>query len=360
MLADGHAITVGDAKKKMQSVQRFFTSVRSALPDGFEFLVMSLSPAIVLWTVDPASFVSGWNEGRSGLLFASFFVALEWYDGRKELQIKSGRRVASAWLLAASLLTFYYLVVFFGSLNDLIGKTGIWLGLPEMPKMFSWVSMWEHLIFAAYVSAIFVSAYGASRFVSMVTPVAYLLGMAVIFFLDAAFPYASLGPMQAVVHGIVPIVVLLLGVSGIRAIWQPESSRLFIFVTRDGIQWFKGALDFFWPCVGVHSMIIFFMIITVLVAKIDAPRSRKALYSIAGALGTFSVNVIRIYLISYYVATEGVSKARVFHEFAGEVMFMAWAVIYLLAVVKVEDLIYARSAVRNSTLQMVGTDKRAE
>ena len=318
------------------------------LPSGFEFLLMSLTPIIVLWLIAPGSFISGWNEGRSGLLFAAFFVILEWYDGRKEFHRQLEKRVLIKWLLAASFLASYYIAVFLMGLNDLIAKAGISLGLPEMPKMFSWVSMWEHLVFVLYLLAVFLSAYGPSELIKMVTPVAYLSGMAIILLLDAAFPYASLGPMQAVVHVIVPIVVFLLGLSGIKAIWHPESSRLFIFVMREGIQWFKGALDFFWPCVGVHSMIIFFMIITVLVAKIDAPRLRKVLYSAAGGLGTFSINLFRIYLVSYYVATEGISKAKAFHESAGEIMFMAWAVAFLLTVVKIEDLIYAKTSTKSS------------
>ncbi len=329
-------------------LSRFFEKVKVTLPSGFAFLLMSLTPVAILWVIAPASFISGWNEGRSGLLFAAFFVVLEWYDGRKEFHRRLDKRVSTIWLFAASSLVLYYIAVFFMGLNDTIARIGILLGLPEMPNMFSWVAMWEHLVFVLYLLVLFLSAYGASKLVRMITPIAYLLGMAIIFFLDAAFPYASLGPLQAVVHVIVPIDVSLLGLSGIKAIWHPESSRLFIFVTREGVEWFKGALDFFWPCVGVHSMIIFFMIITVLVAKIDAPRKRKVLYSAAGALGTFSVNVFRIYLVSYFVATEGVARAKAFHESAGEILFMVWAVLFLLIVVKIEDLIYARQATKSS------------
>ncbi len=335
-----------------RDLNKLFKKAKETLPSGFEFLLMSLTPVIILWAIAPASFVSGWNEGRSGLLFAAFFVILEWYDARRELQMRLNRKTMAVWLLSACSLALYYATVFLMGLNDLIAKTGILLGLPEMPKMFSWISMWEHLIFALYLLALFLSAYEASRLVRMITPIAYLLGMAIILLLDAAFPYASLGPLQAVVHVIVPIVVSLLSLSGIKAIWYPESSRLFIFVTKEGTQWFKGALDFFWPCVGVHSMIIFFMIITVLIAKIDAPRRRKLLYSAAGALGTFSVNVFRIYLVSYYVAIEGVSKAIAFHESAGEIMFMVWAVVFLLTVVKVEGLIYTKALTKRSAEKM--------
>jgi len=332
-----------------------FGKMKRVLPSGFEFLLVTLTPVMILWVIVPGSFIAGWNEGRSGLLFTAFFVILEWYDGKTELQRRLDKRVLVVWLCAVTFLAWYYAAVFLMGLNDSIAKAGIQLGLPDMPSMFSWVSMWEHLVFVSYLLAVFLSAYGPSKLVRMIAPVAYLLGMAIILLLDAAFPYASLGPMQAVVHVIVPIVVSLLSLSGIKATWYPESSRLFVFVTGEGILRFKGALDFFWPCVGVHSMIIFSMMIVVLVAKIDAPRLRKALYSAAGGLGTFSVNLLRIYLVSYYVATEGIDKAKAFHESAGEIMFMAWAVVFLLTVVKIEDLICAKTSARRSAEGMIET-----
>ena len=317
--------------------------IRAALGQGLGLLVAVWVPVLVLLAIDPPSFISGWNEGRSGLLFASFFVAMEWYDTRKAIQARWNKRVVAAWFISALLLAFYYAGVFYLNLNGGIAQMGVQLGLPEMPKMFSWVAMWEHLIFLTYVLALFLSAYGLPSFLKMITPVVYLLGMTIIFFLDAAFPYGSLGPLQAIVLLIVPNVMFLLNFSQIKTIWQPEMSRLYIFTKVEGVEWFKGAVDFFWPCVGVHSMLIFFMIIAVLVAKVDASRARKIVYSVVGAIGTFFVNVLRIYLVCYYIATEGLSKAIAFHESAGEVIFMTWAVLYLLAVVKIEDLIYSRS-----------------
>jgi len=318
---------------------------------------MSLTPILLLVMVDPASFISGWNEGRSGLLFAAFFIVIEWYDARRGLRPRRDRNVAIFWVLGALLVAFYYFGVFFLNLNSVVAEAGIRLGLPEMPKMFSWVTMWEHVVFVSYILILFISAYGLESVLKMITPVAYLSGMALMFLLDAAFPYDSLGPMQAIVLVIVPIVASMLGLSGIKTVWQPESSRLYIFLTKEGVESFKGAVDFFWPCVGVHSMIIFFMIIAVMIAKIDALRMRKIWYSIIGALGTFSVNLFRIYFICYLIATEGVGKAKAFHESAGEILFMSWAVLYLLVVVKAEDIIYSRSAIALASTEARPADK---
>lgn len=314
----------------------------STLSGGFEFLIAALTPVLLLLAIDPNSFISGWNEGRSGLLFASFFIILEWYDARKQLQMRKEKHVFIVWLLCGSLLVLYYFGIFFLNLNNTIGQIGTQLGLPEMPKMYSWVTMWEHLVFLTYILVLFVSAYGWKNLLKMMAPAAYLSGMGLMFLLDAAFPYASLGPMQAIVLVIVPMVVSLLGFSGIRTIWQPESSTLHIFLVREGVETFKGSVSFYWPCVGVQSMIIFFMIILVMIAKLDASRRRKTFYALIGAIGTFLLNLFRIYIICYLIATEGVSKARAFHESAGEILFMAWAVLYLLAVVKVEDIIYSK------------------
>ncbi len=321
----------------------FLRRIVAVLSGGFEFLIAALIPVLILLAIDPASFIAGWNEGRSGLLFASFFIIIEWYDARKQLRMRKEERVVIIWLLCGFLLGLYYFWIFLLNLNNTLGQIGIRLGLPEMPQMYSWVTMWEHLVFLAYILVLFVSAYGWKNLLKMMAPIAYLSGMGLMFLLDAAFPYDSLGPMQAIVLVIVPMVVSFLGLSGIGTIWQPESSTLHIFLIRDNIETFKGSVSFYWPCVGVQSMIIFFMIILVMIAKLDASRRRKALYALIGAIGTFLINLFRIYFICYLIATEGVNQARSFHESAGEILFMSWAVLYLLIVVKVEDIIYSKS-----------------
>ena len=61
------------------------------------------------------------------------------------------------------------------------------------------------------------------------------------------------------------------------------------------------------------------------------------MYTIIGAVGTFFINVIRIFLIIYYGAFINVNL-RLFHETIGEVLFIIWIVIFILAVTEWESL----------------------
>jgi len=253
------------------------------------------------------------------------------------------RKLMSMWATSLIALSVYYLGVSVFGLREVLEEVGRTCGLPNMPRMFSWVSALEFTVFGLYVFAIFASSYGIAGLRSYLTPIAYLFGMAFIFILDAAFPYGQLGPLQAIVLALVPPVVFLLTLLGVTTVWQPAAARLYIYQRSDGTLIPRGALDFYWPCVGVHSMIIFLLIIVVLVAKLEAPRGRKIVYALVGALGTVLTNVIRIFAISFYLAIYGVERAKAFHEMAGEVIFLIWVILFLLSTVKIEDWLIART-----------------
>jgi thaumarchaeosortase len=74
--------------------------------------------------------------------------------------------------------------------------------------------------------------------------------------------------------------------------------------------------------------------------KLDAPRRRKLLYLVVGAIGTFFINIFRIFLIAYYVAFISMDL-KIFHEDIGEFLFLAWVVVFLFAIVKVESILSA-------------------
>ncbi len=91
-------------------------------------------------------------------------------------------------------------------------------------------------------------------------------------------------------------------------------------------------------------MIIFGLIIVVLVAKLEAPRLRKVIYAIGGAVGTVAVNILRIFAISYTLAIYGMEKAKAFHENFGEILFLVWIVLFLVIAIRIEDCLCAKDA----------------
>ncbi|MFH0848913.1 MAG: exosortase/archaeosortase family protein [archaeon] len=332
--------------------QRIRDQSSTLLTRDLVVLLMILLPPIVLAIVDPDSFVAGWNEGRGGLLFAVFFAAIEWYDLRQD-HVSLTRREYAVWGGSLVSLALFYVGIMGLGLRDALATSGRVLGLPDMPSMFSWISALEFIVFGLYTAAILVSSYGLKSLKKYVTPIAYLFGMAVIFLLDAAFPYDQLGPLQSVVLILVPPVLFFLNLLNVSTTWRPTIARLYIYRREDTLLVFRGALDFYWPCVGVHSMIIFLLIIIVMIAKLDAPKNRKIMYSAVGAIGTVLTNITRIFAVSYYVAIYGIEKARAFHESIGEIMFLVWVILFLVVAIKVEDWLVSRAS--NQNIAMVVT-----
>jgi len=88
--------------------------------------------------------------------------------------------------------------------------------------------------------------------------------------------------------------------------------------------------------------------------KLQTSVRRKLVYAALGAVGTFFVNIVRIFLIIYYGAFIDVNL-RMFHESVGEVLFTIWIVIYLLTVTAIE----ARTARRLKPLAGVDLTPRS-
>ena len=97
-------------------------------------------------------------------------------------------------------------------------------------------------------------------------------------------------------------------------------------------------LQVFWPSAGVHSIIIYSLVMGAFLLKMNIARNRKAIYFGLGILGTMGVNVIRIFALSVYAlkVTTNAQQWEEFHSVAGEIMFLPWLFIFLLVVMTIE------------------------
>lgn len=315
--------------------------IPSALKREDGILLLSISPIIALIIVDFNSFVLGWNEGRGPILFGLLFLFLEWREARSRLSLNlKGLRKAS-WITFFSTLTLYYMLVYIAGLQDVIRGIGYRIGVPEAPYLLSWTRLWEYIVVAVSLAGMLASAYTTRALGQVITPTVYFFGMAAILGLDAAFPYQSLGPLTSVVPIIVGIIVGLLSFSGVAVSSNPLSPVDPPWVYSQGNLLLIGGvkrsvlLEINWPCIGVMSMLIYMLVLFILMVKMEAPMKRKALYGMIGAVGTFSVNILRIFLITLAVAYTTIDL-RVFHESIGEILFVIWIVSYLAVVIYVE------------------------
>jgi|YelNatPaOPRAMG01_1025707.scaffolds.fasta_scaffold23978_2 thaumarchaeosortase len=307
-------------------------------------LLASLLPLLALCIYDPESFRLAWNEGRGGLMFVAFFVVFEWILEGGALRKGPTKGGLAAYIgLLASISAFYAARYSLG-LGELLASAAEGLGIPGV---LNWIWMWEYIAFSLYLIGVVAALFGPGALRSICAGPIYGLGMASILLLDALFPYESIGPLHSMALAIVGIVVALAPLAGIRLVDAPSMN-----VPRPSLRysgnslWVWGRDGFIilginWPCVGVLSMLIYSLIIAVMMIKLDAPLRRKIAYAALGAIGTFAINVLRIFSIVYYTAHISID-VKIFHELIGEALFLAWVSAFLALVVAVEGGIAKR------------------
>ena len=283
------------------------------------------SPILFAMVAYPDSISWSWNEGRGGYLFALIFVVAE-LIGLK-IVISKKRLLA---VIPMAILTIAYLASLEYGLREYIIESA---ELFDVQLIYSWTWMWDFVVMAIFVVAA-LSIFFGKRWIRIAPagPI-FLTGTAIILSLDAFFPYDTLGPLQYVVPYFVQ-----------ANVWLVTVLDLGTAVARDNVMFLRGdhgsmALQVFWPSAGVHSIIIFSLVIGAFMLKLNIPRNRKAVYFILGIIGTVIVNLIRIFSLSWYalkVTTDPVAWEE-YHKIAGEIMFLPWLFAFILIVILIES-----------------------
>ena len=283
------------------------------------------SPILFAMIAYPDSISWSWNEGRGGYLFALIFVIAE-LVGLKI--IISKKRLLS--VIPLAVLTIAYLASLEFGLREYIIESAKPF---DVQLIDSWTWMWDFVVMAIFIVVALTIFFG-KRWIR-IAPAApiFLTGTAIILSLDAFFPYDTLGPLQYIVPYFVQ-----------ANVWLVTALDLGTAVARDNVMFLRGdhgsmALQVFWPSAGVHSIIIFSLVIGAFMLKLNIPRNRKAVYFIIGIIGTIIVNLIRIFSLSWYalkVTTDPVAWEE-YHKIAGEIMFLPWLFAFILVVIVIES-----------------------
>ena len=283
------------------------------------------SPILFAMIAYPDTIAWSWNEGRGGYLFGLVFIAAE-LVGLKI--VISKKRILAVLPMAA--LTIAYLVSLEFGLREFIVASAV---LYDVQLIDSWTWMWDFIVMSIFtVTAL--SVFFGKRWIRIAPagPI-FLTGTAIILSLDAFFPYDTLGPLQYIVPYFVQ-----------ANVWLITVLDLGTAIARDNIMFLRGdhgsmALQVFWPSAGVHSIIIFSLVIGAFMLKLNIPRRRKAMYFVLGIIGTVTVNLIRIFSLSWYalkVTTDPVAWEE-YHKIAGEIMFLPWLFAFILVVIMIES-----------------------
>lgn len=283
------------------------------------------SPIIFALLVFPDSFSLSWNQGRGGFLFALAFIIAELVG----LKIIIPKKRLLAVIPIAALMISYLVSLEYGLRDYILNSSELY----NVQLIYSWTWMWDFIILAIFVM-VGLTIYFGKRWIRIAPagPI-FLGGSAIILSLDAFFPYDTLGPLQYVVPFLVQANVWLIGVFDLG-----------MATARDNIMFLKGdhgsmVLQVFWPSAGVHSVIIYSLVMGAFLLKMNIARKRKSIYFILGIIGTIIVNMIRIFSLSWYAlkVTTNSEKWEEFHSVAGEIMFLPWLFVFLLIVILIES-----------------------
>ena len=288
-------------------------------------ILIIASPILFAMIAYPDSIAWSWNEGRGGYLFALVFVVAE-LIGLKII-ISKKRLLA---VIPMALLTISYLVSLEYGLREYIIESA---EVFDVQLIYSWTWMWDFIVMGIFIITTLTIFFG-KRWIRIAPagPI-FLTGTAIILSLDAFFPYDTLGPLQYIVPYFVQ-----------ANVWVITVLELGTAVARDNVMFLRGehgsmALQVFWPSAGVHSIIIFSLVIGAFMLKMNIPRTRKTIYFVLGIFGTIGVNLIRIFSLSWYalkVTTDPVAWEE-YHKIAGEIMFLPWLFVFILIVIVIES-----------------------
>lgn len=283
-----------------------------------------VSPILFTLVAFPDSFSFSWNQGRGGFLFALIFVAAELVG----LKIAISKKSLISVVPLAAVTMSYFAGLEMGLRDYILSSAESY----NVQLVHSWTWMWDFFVMAAFVVAALTIFFGRRWIrIAPAGPI-FLVGSGIILSLDAFFPYDTLGPLQYVVPYMVQ-----------ANVWLITVLDLGFATARDNIMFLKGdhgsmALQVFWPSAGVHSVIIYSLVMGAFLLKMNIPRKRKSAYFMLGIAGTIIVNMIRIFSLSWYAlkVTTDAQKWEAFHEIAGEIMFLPWLFAFLLVVILVE------------------------
>ena len=287
-------------------------------------MLLIASPILFVLAAYPDSFSMSWNQGRGGFLFGLAFIIAE-IVGIKF--IVSKRRLIFGIPLA--IVTIIYFVLLDFGLHDYIINAAPAF---NVQLIYSWEWFWDFLVITIFAISASILMFGKKWIRIVIAGPVFLAGSAIILSLDAFFPYDTLGPLQYFVPHLVQ-----------TNVWIINAFELGTATARDNLMFLQGdhgpfALQVFWPSAGVHSVVIYSLVMMAFLVKMNIKQNRKIMYFVLGIIGTIVINLIRIFSLSVFalkVSTNPVEFEE-YHSVAGEIMFLPWLFGFLLVVTIIE------------------------
>jgi exosortase/archaeosortase family protein len=329
----------------------------------FSFIIMML----VLYVIDPLSFQETW-KGRAFYLFFLWLFALEFILGSRSQKPRTNLRTDIARIIvgffALMIPTIYVVEFYMFGLNNTIMQLGEFLGVGQGYDSglkgylvdTSWPLSVEYLIVAVsiFMGALLLLDFEGIKQFSISVSFLGLIG--VFYMIDTLGPFATfsfpnfLSPLPSVgsqngfnIQGFVPFISSI-----VAFVMQKLGYAVQMVVLQDGaVQMLVNGYGFlvYWPCAGVYSLFIYTFVILLFLKNSPMSLLGKLGCFVIGAVGTFFVNIIRIVSIINIYVTQGAGAGDVFHNYYGELFFLAWIVFYLFALAFVQRFLIRRMPV---------------
>lgn len=223
--------------------------------------------------------------------------------------------------------TLYLFLIFIFGLNSKIVELGNFLNVPYGGKYgewfleCSWPITFEYIVFTILFLLTIISIYGREGIRYFATSTFFLFSISLFYMVDTFYGLGEFKVLQIFVPFIVSLSASILGLMGYGAKVFPTQDGVILYVSNEGDK-FIAAI--YWPCAGIYSLFIYSLSIMILLRGIKIPARRKLFYIIIGASGTLIMNILRIVYISRIGVNDTLQAAIMFHNYFGEIFFIAW------------------------------------
>jgi len=324
-----------------EQIKKFLSGVdQSFLLQIVLLFAAFIVPMLILYITDSGSFDYLW-KGRAPYLLFLWLLGLEAALGWKKLKAETPVFWTKKTLLVTITLllpTIYTVGIKFG-LQDQIVELGRALGVPaeqfgEWYLTHSWPFSFEYVLFAVFFVASIWLLYGTRGLKIFTVSSFFIGGVGIFYMIDTFNPYGTFTFLQSLVPVTVFGVVFILNILGYGTnTFTGGEDGMGLTVTGANSSY---SAIVSWSCAGSHSLFLYSFMIMLFLRGTSISRTRKIVYVVAGAVGTFLVNVIRIVAILLAGVNSGAPLAATFHEFYGEFFFIAWMFIYLSLIYLIE------------------------
>ena len=193
----------------------------------------------------------------------------------------------------------------------------------------------EYIMFSISFLGTTLLAYGKSALKIFSISLGLIMGISFVYLIDTWFPYGAFWPFQILTRPTAALAAAILQSLGFQfSLTITAGLDASPVVTLQTGLPLSTSIE--WVCAGVHSLLLYSLLIVLFFRKNTIAASYKIGYFIVGMIGTFMVNVLRVVTYVAILATQGVVVARVFHDTYGELFFAGWIFLYISLIILIQ------------------------